>query len=295
MDQRSEPGAEPPAGHAQIVSRPFRAARNWSAAAGAGSIHDDATAARLGFRGGTVAGSVHLDQCAALLVQEYGKCWFERGSLSLYFRNATTDGERVQVLCEVPHGDCQVRVWVRREDGLEVAEGTASLGDHAASALRTRDLRPVPAERLRILQGLAPGQRLGEWHEHLDGTRQRARYQAGALSDPLSWYGESSPWGAPVATPSTAVDLLWGVPMRGLHGLPDDVVGLFGAIEVAHHAGPLLIGERYRITADVVALSDSPRTESLWFDACAHRGATLVASQRLMLRFMKASSPRYRD
>jgi len=37
-------------------------ARNWSADAGEGSIHDDATAAKLGFRGGTVAGSIHMDQ-----------------------------------------------------------------------------------------------------------------------------------------------------------------------------------------------------------------------------------------
>lgn len=279
----------------EIVSRPFWAARNWSADAGAGSIHDDATAARLGFRGGTVAGNVHMDQCAALLVEEYGKRWFEQGALSLYFKNATTDGERVQALCEVPRESRQVQVWVRREDGLEVAEGTASVADHAVSALRQRDLRPVDPARLRILGSLAPGQQLGEWHETLSGERQLERYAAGAISDPLRWYAQESPWGAPVATPSTAVELLWGVPMRGLRGLVGEGVGLFGAIEVAHHAGPLLLGERYRVTAEVVALSDSPRTESLWFDSLAYCGDELIASQRMMLRFMKASSPLYDD
>ena len=279
----------------EIASRPFWAARNWSADAGAGSIHDDGTATRLGFRGGTVAGNIHMDQCAALLVEEYGKRWFEDGALSMYFQNATTDGERVQALCEVPREQQPVRVWVRREDDLAVAEGTASVGDHSASALRTRDLRATAPERLRILRGLAAGQSLGEWHETLTGEKQLARYAAGAISDPLRWYGEASPWGGPVATPSSAVELLWGVPMRGLEGSLGEAVGLFGAIEVAHHAGPLLLGERYRVTAEVVALSESPRTESLWFDSFAYRGDALVASHRMMLRFMKASSPLYDD
>ena len=39
----------------------FRKPRN-SAAEVKGSIHDDATASKLGFRGGTVAGSIHMDQ-----------------------------------------------------------------------------------------------------------------------------------------------------------------------------------------------------------------------------------------
>jgi hypothetical protein len=277
----------------ETAARPYWAARNWSADAGAGSIHDDATATRLGFRGGTVAGNVHMDQCAALLVEEYGKRWFERGALSLYFRNATTDGERVQAICEVPLGGVQVQVWLRREDGLEVASGTASLDDHSASALRSRDLRPVDPATLRILKGLVPGARIGEWHVELDGAKQAARFAAGAISDPLNWYARDSPWGGPIATPSTAVDLLWGVPMQGLQGILGEAVGLFGAIEVAHHEGPLMLGAAYRVSAEVVAVSESPRTESLWFDSFAHQGDELIASHRMMLRFMKASSPLY--
>ena len=38
---------------AQVITGPVWAARNWSADEGEGSIHDDATAAKLGFRGGT--------------------------------------------------------------------------------------------------------------------------------------------------------------------------------------------------------------------------------------------------
>jgi hypothetical protein len=275
------------------AKRPFWAARNWSADAGAGSIHDEATATRLGFRGGTVAGSIHLDLCAALLVEEYGKRWFEDGCVSLFFRNPTMDGERVQASCGVPWAGEPVSVWVRRDDGLEVAEGTASIVDHSGSALRTRDLRPVPPARLRILRDLVPGMTLAERQRAIDPEPQLERYRRGLISDPLSWYADASPWGGAIAAVSTAVDLLWGTPMAELRAVVGDAVGLFGAIEVAFVDGPLLLGETYRVTAEVVALSESPKTESLWFDSVAMLGERPVASQRMMLRFMKASSPLY--
>ena len=88
------------------------AARNWSADAGEGSIHDDATAAKLGFRGDTVAGSIHMDQYAALLVELYGQRWFERGALSLYFLNATVDGEAVTATAEAHPGNLSNPVGV---------------------------------------------------------------------------------------------------------------------------------------------------------------------------------------
>jgi hypothetical protein len=45
----------------------------------------------------------------------------------------------------------------------------------------------------------------------------------------------------------------------------------------------------------VVAVSESPKTESMWFDSSAHDDAgRLIVTQRMMLRFMKDSSPLYR-
>ena len=75
-----------------VIAGPVRTPRNISASE-RGSIHDDATAAALGFRGGTVAGSIDLDQFPPLLLEAFGQRWFETGSLSLYLRYATTDGE----------------------------------------------------------------------------------------------------------------------------------------------------------------------------------------------------------
>ena len=120
-----------------VIEGPMIAARNWSADAGAGSIHDDATAAELGFRGGTVAGDVHMNQFPPVLVEAFGPEWFERGNLSLRFRNATVDLERVRAYANRPvPGMRQIEVWMRREDGLEVCRGTAALDDHGVAYAR---------------------------------------------------------------------------------------------------------------------------------------------------------------
>lgn len=274
-------------------------ARNWSADAGEGSIHDDATAAKLGFRGGTVAGSIHMDQYAALLVELYGQRWFERGALSLYFLNATVDGETVTAVADTHPGNLlkpiAVSMWA--DNGVQVSSGTASLYDHSASALKMRDLRSASPESLRILKPLSVGSSLGEYRVAADKALFRKRLGERLISAPLPWYGDSSPWGGPIAPPSLVVEVLWGAPMRGLNAIIRKTggVGLFGAIEVAHHNGPFFQDQTYTVNAHVVAVSESPKTESLWFDSTAHdTDGRLIATQRMMLRFMKDSSPVYR-
>lgn len=279
----------------EIVQGGLWQARNWSADA-RGSIHDDATASDLGFRGGTVAGSIHMDQFVPVLLDLYGPRWFESGNLSLYFANATVDGERVRVSAERPEGEEQIRVFMQRDDDLPICSGTAVLGDHSKSALRERDLRAVDPSELRILRELSPGLWLGDVERRVDGTRQLEKLEKGLLSDPIDWYRDDSPWGAPLAAPSTLVELLWGVPTEALRGKIGRAVGLFGAIEIGHVAGPLLLGRSYRVTAEIAALAQSPKTEILWFDSEARdQAGELIAKHRMMLRFMKASSPLYRD
>ena len=114
----------------EVITGPLWAARNWSAEGGAGSIHDDETAAELGFRGGTVAGDVHMKQFPPVWLKNVGNARFERGNLSLSFKNATIDLEKVQVFAQQRQpGEDTIRVWMEREDGLLVATGTASVGD----------------------------------------------------------------------------------------------------------------------------------------------------------------------
>jgi hypothetical protein len=277
-----------------ILSGELRAARN-GAAEQRGSIHDDATATKLGFRGGTVAGSVHMDQFPPLLLQVFGPRFFEDGALSLYFVNATVDREAVRAYAHEPEdGALQVPVHMERFDGLRVCEGTASVGDHTRAELRTRDLRGCDPAELRILRALEPGMELGVEKVSLGPERQRQRIARGLCSGPLDWYTGASPWGGPIAAPSAMVELLWAPPTRALRGHTGPAVGLFGAIEVAHLAGPIRLDESYTVAGRVAAVGQSPKTEYLWFDStAADEQGREVASMRMLLRFMKASSPHY--
>ena len=279
------------------ISGPLWPGRNWAAHAGAGSIHDDATAAELGFRGGTVPGDVHLNQFVPVLLRVFGNHWFERGNLSMAFRNATVDREPVQVFAQpLVDNASQTRVWMERADGMLVGSGTAAIGDHGASELRARDLRPVDASQLRILGSLHAGMSLGTYEVEVPSERQFELFDTGLISDPLGWYRSESPWGGPVACPSTLVAQLWGVPMAGLRPYVGEAVGLFGSIEIGHVHGPLMVGRHYRLDSRIVSLGQSPRTEYLWFDTDALDAAgDVVATLRMQLRFMKASSSEYAD
>ena len=102
-----------------VLQGPLWKGRNWAAHAGAGSIHDDATAGDLGFRGGTVPGDVHLNQFPATLTKVFGDQWFERGHLSVNFKNATIDLEPVSVFVKRIDEEL-AEVWMERDDGLLV-------------------------------------------------------------------------------------------------------------------------------------------------------------------------------
>jgi hypothetical protein len=282
-----------------VIAGPIRRPRNLAADI-AGSIHDDKTASALGFRGGTVAGSVHMDQFPPLLIEAFGPRWFETGSLSLYFRNATTDNEPVQAFVERPPAgatDVQVRAWATTSNNVIVGEGTASVGNPAApSALRTRELRPVDPSELRMLSQLKPGDSLGELTLTATGERMRSSISQGAMTEPLDWYTGSSPWGGPVASPSAIVELLFGRLLADTKDRMGPHVGLFGAIEIRFHRGPVLIDQIYTVTGEVVALSQTPKTEVLWFDSRAlSQDGALVAEMRMMSRQMKLSSPLYQN
>lgn len=276
------------------IEGPFIAGRNWSADAGSGSIHDDATATDLGFRGGTVAGDVHMNQFVPVLLEAFGADWWQRGYLALSFRSATIDRERVRVLLEPDDGagdTPRARVEMQRDDGLEVSQGIAGLGP-------LPDLEPARSKidndaPLRILARAAAGQSLGRYSVVSTPDKQFQRYDAGLISDALPEYryGFEGDASRIPACPSTVVEFLWGPPMAGLRPLADPrAVGLFGAIDLEHQNGPLWLNQPYTIDAHVVGLGASPKTELLWFESTATNAEGRTAVRfRMMLRFMKAS------
>jgi len=281
----------------EVISGPIWAGINWSADAGEGSIHDDSTAEQLGFRGGTVAGDIHMNQFPPVLLKIFGDVWFERGNLSLSFKNATVDREKVQVFAEKPEDFTQqVRVWMEREDGLLVCSGTATIGDHSGSELQTKDLRSCDPADLKILNRLHSGLSLGSFDVLATPDKQFDRYDKHLISDPLEYYRNDSPWSEVVAAPCTFVEYLWAYPTKVMQRYIDGAVGLFGAIEIGQVNGPFLLNRNYHIESSVVSVGQSPQTEFVWYDTTAHNEqGLLVATLRMQSRVMKASSPAYKE
>ena len=66
---------------------------------------------------------------------------------------------------------------------------------------------------------------------------------------------------------------------------------MYGAIEVSHVNGPVLLDRSYDVTAEVFAVGESPKTEFLWFDSEAVSDTGAVAARmRMMLRYVKGTS-----
>ena len=280
-----------------VITGNLRSSVN-NAAREAGSIHDDATASKLGFRGGTVAGSIHMELFPPLLMEAFGMRWFETGSLSLYFTNATTDREPVRAFLRQPPDDgrdAQVDAWVLREDGMRVAEGTAAVGTPGElTALLRKPLDRFETGELRILHGVSEGTTFAPVNVRITPEQQAVRLPI--ITEPLDWYEENSPWGPAIATPATMVQLLYAKSVETLRGSLGPAVGLFGAIELRNVNGPVLVDEEYTVTGQVVAVGQSPKTEYMWFETGADDASgKRVAEMRMLLRFMKASSPKYAD
>jgi hypothetical protein len=263
-----------------------------------GSIHDDATATKLGFRGGTVAGSIHLELFPPLLLKAFGVRWFERGTISMYFLNATTDREAVRAFVKEPPVDAtgaQVDIWIERDDGMRVAEGTASVGSpEEPSALLRRPLDRFDPGQLRIMGGLKVGDRFDECDAFL--TKDAMAERMKVITEPIEWYTKPSPWGGAIATPATMVQLLYSKSIATLRGKLGNAVGLYGAIELRNINGPVLVERPYRVTGSIIALGQSPKTEYMWFETALNESdGKRISEMRMLLRFMKASSPLYKD
>ena len=211
-----------------IIKGPMWPAQNLSRNTGSGSVHDDSTATDLGFRGGPVRADNHMNQFVPVLLELFGRQWFENGHLSLDFKSATLELEEVQVCANTPeNGAHQVDVWMER-GSLErkdvVCRGTAGIGDTSQTALRTKEMHACEPAQLRICKNLVVGMDLGTYEVDLTSKDQLERCSSGSISDPIKSYHEPDLFEAIVACPSRYLELLWRAPTvagLGPH-LPDN-------------------------------------------------------------------------
>jgi hypothetical protein len=257
-----------------------------------GGIHDDDTATDLGFRGGTVAGAIHMEQFPPLLLEMFGADFWQTGTLSMYFRSATVDREPVRCLTTEPERVGNIRrtnVWMEKEDGTIVASGTASCGGHDEKSELRRKLESIrPISELRILKNLKVGAQCEDQRCFVENSFLDA--QLGVITEPLSCYKTSNEFSGRVL-PVTQVVRAFDAPEVALiTEVEPPFVGLYGAIEIEFINGPVLAETEYKGSGEIVGLSDSPQTEILWRDSILMTDKP-IARMLKMDRLMKNSSP----
>ncbi len=183
--------------------------------------------------------------------------------------------------------------------------GTASVGpDYGATELEQRIERLRPADQLVILADLQVGQKGAGNPEHVRMDMEQHMgemypfsnaQKLQKISESHPYYDQDSPWGKPVV-PLEMVSVLTqytsgqsGFRSRG------PAIGLFAGQQIKMLNGPLLIGEDYLLEREIIALSESRRTESNWILSRVYRASDkeLVAEAILNSATLKDSYANY--
>lgn len=273
------------------------------------SVHDDEAATKLGLAGAPIEGPTHFSQFEPLVAALWGARWFTHGCLSAHFQTMVVEGEDVRASVEAPGpGATAVRIDAAKSDGSPVLTGTASVGpDHGTTELDARLRRVRAPERLVILDQLAVGQRgAGSERVRLGPDTVLSplypfslRQKLAAITERLTWHdpdaGASSPWGRAVL-PMEMVSVL-ALATSGAAGfrVRQPSLGLFIDEEIRLLGEPVFVDEDYELEREVVALSESRRTESYWTRTTVVRvsSGTPVAEVLLHQGVFKDSYPDY--
>ena len=277
------------------------------------SIHDDAMAADLGLRAGPIEGPTHFSQFDPLLAQLWGTAWFETGCLSAHYQTMVVEGEQVRTFVQLPEdGATFTRIWAEKADGTPVLTGTASVGagPHPPSEISQRIAKLRPPQQLVINRDLRVGQQGAGNPEPVrmaHGQHMGPHYpfsladKLQVITEPCAWYtpegGASSPWGRAII-PREMISVLLGSSMdaAGFRG-QGPAVGLFAGQEIQLVAGPLFVDHPYLLEREIIALSESARTESVWVRTRILDGETRQQVGEMILNSatLKASYARYDD
>ncbi len=273
------------------------------------SVHDDAVAASLGFRAGPIEGPTHFSQFDPLMHQLFGQAWFETGCISAHYQNMVVEGEEVRAFARIPAaGANHTDIWAEKRDGTPVLMGTASVGpDTGETEIGRRIAKLRPPGPLVILRDLKVGQKGAVTESVRMGFDQHMGHyypftlndKLRAITEPSPWYtadgGPSSPWGRAII-PIEMISVLLGytVEQAGFT-TRGPAVGLFAGQEIRLLKGPLFVDHPYLLEREIIALSESARTESRWIRTRVLDGETRVPVAEMILNsaVLKASYANY--
>jgi len=274
------------------------------------SLHDDKMAQDLGFRAGPIEGPTHFSQFIPLLHHIFGNAWFERGCISAHYQNMVVEGEEVRAFARLASRNSPtVHIWAEKRDGTPVLTGTASLGpEYGETEIAKRMLSLRPSERLVILRDLKVGQKgAGNPEKVSMGFDKHMGNQypfslndkLKVITEPSPWYtregGAVSPWGRAIVPFEMISVLLQYSSGKSGFRTRGPAIGLFADQEIKLIKGPLFIDHPYELEREIVALSESKRTESNWTRTRVYDGSSreLVAEMILNGATLKSSYAKY--
>ena len=238
------------------------------------SIHDDDTADRLGFRAGPIEGPTHFSQFDPPCVEAFGQEWHANGCISAHFRNMVVEGERCRAFLK-KRSDSIADIRMEKEDGTEVLAGTASIGTADETALRARLGAVRPLEAKIIMRDVEVGLTSPRMPIHMHANQHMGDLYPFTLEQKLEKISERpiEADAAKDAAPIIPMEMISVLAHYTANGFPvrGPVVGLFADLEIRVIDGPLRSDEEYEVEKEVVALSGSRRTESLWVESRIYR------------------------
>ena len=285
------------------ITGPFRTPRQMLADQeydGHASVHDEATADKLGLAGAPIEGPTLFSQFDPLGVSMWGAQWYEHGCISAHFENMVIEGEQVQAIA-MRTGASSARVTAAKSDGSSVLSGSMTLGpDHPLTELDQRLSALKDPGELFIVDQLTIGEKSTPRRVSMSFDENNGHLYPFSLNDKLAaitemspWYREESPWGRPII-PTEMVSVL-AHKAGGVGAVRGPAVGLFIDLEVRMVNGPLFVGDEYELVHEIVGLGQSRRVESWWTKTVISDPATqsVVATVLLHQGVFKASFADY--
>ncbi len=271
------------------------------------SIHDGNMAAELGFSGAPIEGPTHFSQFVPMLHEQFGDAWFERGCISAHYQNMVVEGEEVRAFVERrDHNETLIRIGAEKRDGTPVLTGTASAGpDYGDTEISQRIARLRPADQLVILSELSVGQKgagnpehaIMDFDQHMgDLYPFTLNQKLAVITEPHPYYQpEQSRWTKAVIPLEMISVMTQYTSNQSGFRTKGPALGLFAGQEIRLVKGPLYVGHAYKLEREIIALSESRRTESMWIKTSIFEAQTdeLVAETILNSATMKGSYANY--
>lgn len=287
-----------------IITGPVRAPKQMLADQeydGHASVHDEATADKLGLAGAPIEGPTHFSQFDPIGVRLWGEKWFEQGCISSHFENMVIEGETVQPFATSSQSQV-ARIGAVKGDGSSVLSGTLTCGpDHGETELDKRLAGLKEPGELHIVDQLVLGQRSEPKRVTMSAEEHNGHLYPFSLNDKLkvitessSWYSTNdTPWGRAII-PTEMVSVL-AHKVGGVGTVRGPAVGLFIDLEVRMVDGPLFVDHEYELVHEIVGVGQSRRVESWWTRTYISDPITggLIATVLLHQGVFKASFAQY--